>query len=97
MPWAAAELEALPVEHRLDRYVGKYSIQFTGLFFLVERRGPELVVGRGDGAVAELRELGLDTFSGQGLNLVFEADEAGAIRGADVSYQGTSFSLDRVE
>lgn len=94
-PFTVAELEALPVDHRLDRYAGRYDIPFTGLHFVVERRDSGLAVGRGDGAVVELVELGLHAFSGEGLHIVFESDEAGVVTGADVNYQGTAFGLDR--
>jgi len=97
MPWTAAELAAIPIEHRLDRYAGKYDIRFTGMSFVIERRLAGLVIGRGDGAVGELLELGLDTFSGEGLHLVFTQDEAGDVEGAEVNFQGTNFSIDRAE
>ncbi|MEM9176034.1 MAG: c-type cytochrome [Myxococcota bacterium] len=97
LPWTVAELEALPVAHRLDDYVGRYDIPLPGIHFVVERRGPGLVIGRGDGAVAPLLELGLDTFTGEGLMLLFERDEAGLVDRAAASFQGTSFTLGRID
>ncbi len=94
-PWTVAELESLDVVHRLDDYVGRYDLPLPGVHFVVERRGPSLVIGRGDGAVAPMLELGLDTFTGEGLLLRFERDEDGTVVRADASFQGTSFTLGR--
>ncbi|MGB0621542.1 MAG: DUF7133 domain-containing protein [Myxococcota bacterium] len=97
MPWTVDELEALSVEHRLDAYVGRYDLPLPGIHFVVERRGPSLVIGRGDGAVAPVLELGLDTFSGEGLMLLFSRDEDRRVEGAQASFQGMSFTLDRAD
>ena len=97
MPWTVAELEALDVDHRLDDYTGRYDLPLPGVHFEVERRGPGLVIGRGDGAVAPLLELGLDTFTGEGLMLLFLREDDGRVESAQASFQGTSFTLGRAD
>ncbi len=62
-PWAAAELAALDVPHRLDRYVGRYKIDAVPMALVVEREGAALrmgILGMGEGP---LREEGTDSFS----------------------------------
>ena len=97
MPWTVPELEALEVAHRLDDYVGRYDLPLPGVDFVVERRGTELVIGRGDGAVAPLLELGRDNFTGEGLMLLFDRDDEGIVESAAASFQGTSFTLGRAD
>ena len=77
--------------------MGRYDLPLPGIHFVVERRGPSLVIGRGDGAVAPVLELGLDTFSGEGLMLLFSRDEERRVEGAQASFQGMSFTLDRAD
>lgn len=96
-PWTISELLALPVAHRLDRYVGQYKVPLVPVSLVVERRGSSLVAGRGDGQMAELGELGAHAFSGSGLLMIFEASSDGRIDGASVEFEGTSFPVARVE
>ena len=96
-PWTISELLALPVAHRLDRYVGQYKVPLVPVSLVVERQGSLLVAGRGDGQMAELGELGVHAFSGSGLLMIFEASSDGGIEGASVEFEGTSFPVSRVE
>ena len=96
-PWTISELLALPVAHRLDRYVGQYKVPLVPVSLVVERRGSLLVAGRGDGQLAELGELGAHAFSGSGLLMIFEVSSDGRIEGASVEFEGTSFPVSRVE
>jgi mono/diheme cytochrome c family protein/glucose/arabinose dehydrogenase len=96
-PWTLAELEVLPIRHRLDRYVGTYQIQFFPVRLVVERRGGQLFVGRGDGAAGALDERGLGVFEGEGLRMTFEVPDDGPIQAGEVAYESNVFRVDRAD
>jgi len=95
-PWTVAELQALEVQHRLDRYVGEYKVPMIPVSLFVEREKDQLTVGRGDGATQALVELGLHAFSAEGISAVFEVDALGDVTGARVDAQGTALTVSRV-
>jgi len=95
-PWTVAELRALEVRHRLDRYVGEYKVPMIPVSLFIERQEDQLAVGRGDGATQELVELGLHAFSADGISAVFEIDASGDVTGARVDAQGTALTVSRV-
>lgn len=96
-PWTIEELRGLPIAHRLDRYIGEYKVPVVSLSLFVERNGDQLTVGRGTGESGEIDELGRHTFGGQGMSVIFLEDESGTISGARVDFQGTTFTVSRVE
>lgn len=96
-PWTVAELEALPIEHRLDRYVGVYEVPIVGIEMAVRRVGNRIAVGRKRGGAQELDELGNHRFVGPDLGMRFAMDEDGAVSGAEFDYQGTAVNLSKTE
>lgn len=96
-PWTVEELRALPISHRLDRYLGEYRVPVVALSLFVGRKEGQLTVGRGTGESGEIDELGRHSFGAPGMSLIFEEDDEGAITGAQVDFQGTAFSVSRVD
>jgi mono/diheme cytochrome c family protein/glucose/arabinose dehydrogenase len=94
-PWTLTELESLPIRHRLDRYAGTYRIPFFPVRLVVERRGGQLYVGRGDGAAGALEEVSLGRFEGEGLGMHFEAQDEGPAQAAEVAYENNVFRVVR--
>jgi hypothetical protein len=90
-------LRALPISHRLDRYLGEYRVPVVALSLFVGRKEGQLTVGRGTGESGEIDELGRHSFGAPGMSLIFEEDDEGAITGAQVDFQGTAFSVSRVD
>ena len=97
LPWTVAELLELPIDHRLDRYVGVYSIPIVGLELAIRRDGPILSIGRREGGRAPLDEVGDGLFLAEGMTIQFEADDEGVVDGASVVREGTTFPISRVE
>ncbi len=97
LPFTIDELVALTVEHRLDRYVGKYNVPVVGIGLEISREGPRLMVGRGDGPKGEMEEVGDGVFTAPGLMIQFEADASGRVGGASVDYEGTAFPVAKEE
>lgn len=97
LPWTVEELLALPVAHRLDRYVGIYSVPIVGFELAVKRKDSILTMGMRDGGSAELAEVGDGAFVAEGLLVQFETDEDGAVDGASVLREGTTFPITREE
>ncbi|MCP5069879.1 MAG: c-type cytochrome [bacterium] len=96
-PWTAEELLDLPIEHRLDRYAGLYSVPVVGIELTIERDDFILTLGRREGGRAPLTEADADLFIGEGLTIQFEAEEGGQIDSASVTLDGTTFPISRVE
>ena len=95
-PWTEAELLALDVDHRLDRFAGRYAVPLVGLELEVVRDGTALTVGRAQGPRGEMTELGSGLFSGEGLRIQFEQAGAAPAPSARVTYGGQSFPVSRV-
>lgn len=96
VPWTAAELLALPVDHRLDRYAGIYRVPLVGIELEVQRREHILVMGMKGGGKAEVAEIGDGLFTSPEFTMQFEIDEAGEVS-ATGTRDGTSFPLSRAE
>jgi mono/diheme cytochrome c family protein len=94
-PWTAEELLALPIEHRLDRFTGSYSVPIVGIELGVERKGSTLTLGMQGGPSGELREVGNGVFMAEGLMVEFEADDEGRVDSATVQREGTTFPISR--
>jgi len=97
LPWTTRELRALPIEHRLDRYVGVYRVPIVGIELAVRRSDSSLVVGRREGGASPLDELGNGSFGSPEMMIQFELDESGAVTGASGTREGTTFPLSKVE
>lgn len=95
-PWTEAELLALDVDHRLDRFAGRYAVPLVGLELEVVRDGTALTVGRAQGPRGEMTELGNGLFTGEGLRIQFEQAGATPAASARVTYGGQSFPVSRV-
>lgn len=98
LPWTTAELEALEVEHRLDRYVGVYQVPLIGIRIHVRRDGAKLAVGRDEsGAAGVVDEVAPGTFSAPELSIRFESGDDGRVTGARLHAQGRSVPLTRAD
>ncbi len=95
VPWTVAELLALPVEHRLDRYAGLYGIPLVGIQLEVGRKDHALTIGQGGGPSGSLTEVGDGLFVAEGMAIQFEEDDEGRIDGASVVRDGTTFPISR--
>ena len=95
--WTAEELVALPVEHRLDRYVGVYRIPIIGIELSITRTGSQLEIGRSKGARAPMTEIGDGLFTGEGVQIRFDATEPGRARSARVQFGSDSVEVSRVD
>lgn len=96
-PWTVAELDALDVDHRLDRYVGLYEIPIVGLTIRVKRVRDVLAVGQAEGGAQELEEIGNGRFVAPEMRLRFIEDAAGAVEGLRFDYGGASVRAARKE
>jgi hypothetical protein len=89
-PWTVAELLALEVPHRLDRYAGRYGLPVVSIELAIERHADKLALGVSDrGGMAELVARSDGTFatedpSGGAIVLEFEEDDAGAVSGVSM-------------
>jgi mono/diheme cytochrome c family protein/glucose/arabinose dehydrogenase len=97
LPWTLAELHALSISHRLDRYAGIYAVPIVGIELEVKRVGSTLAVGLPKGPSGPLQEIGPHLFSSEELMIQFEADASGQIEAATAVRDGTSFPLSRKE
>jgi mono/diheme cytochrome c family protein/glucose/arabinose dehydrogenase/HEAT repeat protein len=95
--WTAEELLALPVEHRLDRYVGVYRIPIVGIELSITRSGSHLEIGRSKGARAPMREIGDGLFTGEGLQIRFEETASGPAPSARVQFGSDAVEVSRVD
>ncbi len=96
-PWTVTDLRALPIVHRLDRYVGVYEVPVVGIELSIERDDELLTIGRREGGRSPLLELGDGAFMAEGLTLQFELDETGVVEGASAVRDGTTFPLAKTE
>ncbi|MBW2394802.1 MAG: c-type cytochrome, partial [Deltaproteobacteria bacterium] len=97
LPWTAAELIELEVDHRLDRYAGLYSVPIVGIEILVKRDASVLTIGLSEGGRAPLAEVDAGLFIGEGISIEFDEDEEGEVSAANVTREGTTFPISRVE
>ncbi|MCP5058781.1 MAG: cytochrome c, class I [bacterium] len=97
LPWTAAELIELEVDHRLDRYAGLYSVPIVAFEILIQRDASTLSIGMREGGRAPLAEVDLGLFIGEGITVEFEEDEEGGVSSASVTREGTTFPISRVE
>jgi len=95
--WTTEELVALPVEHRLDRYVGVYRIPIIGIELSITRAGSQLEIGRSKGARAPMTEIGDGLFTGEGVQIRFDTTESGRARSARVRFGSDSVEVSRVD
>ncbi len=95
--WTAEELLALPVDHRLDRYVGVYRIPIVGIELSITRSGSHLEIGRSKGARAPMREIGDGLFTGEGLQIRFEETASGPAPSARVQFGSDAVEVSRVD
>lgn len=97
MPWTVAELRKLPIDHRLDRYVGIYEVPVVGTQIEIVRQDSSLAVGQPGTGKGELDEAGDGLFLREEVSIHFETDEEGIVRGAQASYNGMSFPVSKKE
>jgi mono/diheme cytochrome c family protein len=95
--WTAKELLALPIEHRLDRYVGTYRIPVVGIEMVVRRDGSQLTIGRSQGGQAPLLEISEGLLTGEGMQLLFDSSVDGDPQSAEVTFGDQSITVSRVE
>ena len=95
--WTAEELEALPIEYRLDRFTGAYRVPIVGIELHVERRKGQLAVGRKTGDRSPLRELREGVFEGEGMQITFEARPGEPVDSARVRFGADEVSVSRVD
>ena len=95
--WTAKELLALPIEHRLDRYVGTYRIPVVGIEMVVRRDGSQLTIGRSQGGQAPLLEISEGLLTGEGMQLLFDSSVDGDPQSAEVTFGDQSITVFRVE
>jgi len=93
--WRVDELLDLEVEHRLDRYVGLYTVPIIGIGMEVKRSGSTLTVGVPHGPSGPLTDAGDGLFTSSEVSLQFTEDESGTIDGASAVRDGTRFPLSR--
>jgi hypothetical protein len=97
LPWTAAELLELPVEHRYDRYAGIYRVPIVGMELEVRRTPSGLSLGMPGGPAGEIEEIGSGLFMSDEMTIQFEAGESGRIEGARASRDGLEFPLSKEE
>ena len=97
LPWTVDELRALPIEHRLDRYVGTYAVPVVGTELIIARQDSLLAVGQRGTGKAALEEAGDGLFLRDEISIQFETDDAGTVTGAQASYAGMSFPVTKTE
>lgn len=97
LPWTVAELRALPIDHRLDRYVGIYSVPVVGTELEIVRQDSTLAVGQPGTGKAALEESSGNVFMRDEISIQFETDDDGVVTGAQASYNGMSFPVSKVE
>lgn len=97
LPWTVAELRALPIEHRLDRYVGIYAVPVVGTQLEIVRQDSTLAVGQPGTGKAALEESSGGVFMRDEISIQFETDDDGVVTGAQASYNGMSFPVSKVE
>lgn len=95
--WTAEELLALPIEHRLDRYVGVYKIPIVGIELSIARSGQQLEIGRSKGERAPMSEIGDGVFTGEGLEVRFDSSGSGPITRARVRFGADSIEVSRAD
>ncbi len=98
-PWTVAELLALPasdVDHRLDRFVGRYRVPIVGIELVVSRDGAGLMFGQAEGSPSELVEIGDGVFTGQGVQLRFDAAATGPVSAVEVRFGTDVVQVERV-
>ncbi len=95
LPWTVEELKRLPIEHRLDRYVGIYRVPLVGMELEVKNDESQLWFGMVDGPYNPMEEMGSGFFTSPELSMQFEIDESGAVTGASATREGTTFPLSR--
>jgi hypothetical protein len=89
-PFTVEELFALPVAHRLDRYVGRYGLPVVSIELTLERRADKLYMGISErGGMGELTARSDGSFAtedpaGGALVLEFEEDDAGVVSGVSM-------------
>lgn len=97
MPWTVAELRELPIQHRLDRYVGIYEVPVVGTQLEIVRQDSVLAIGQPGTGKAQLDEAGGGLFLRDEVSILFEAEADGTITGAQASYGGMTFPVSRAE
>jgi len=95
-PWTADELLALPVEHRLDRYAGRYRVPVVGVEVEVGREGFDLTLGQPDGPRGPAEEVGDGVFVVGGNALRFDVADDGTVESATLTIGGADVPLRRV-
>ncbi|MCP4903469.1 MAG: c-type cytochrome [bacterium] len=93
--WTTAELLALPIEHRLDRYVGVYRIPIVGIELSITRSESHLEIGRAQGARAPMTEIGDGLFMGEGMQIRFDPTGSEPARSAHVQFGSDSIEVSR--
>ncbi len=96
-PWTVAELRALPIDHRLDRYVGIYEVPVIGTQIEIARQDSRLAVGQPGTGKAQLEESGDGLFLRDEMSIQFDADDDGVVTGARASYGGMSFPVSKLD
>ncbi len=97
LPWTAEELRDLPIEHRLDRYVGAYQVPVVGTELVIVRQDSVLAVGQRGTGKAQLDEAGDGLFARDEMSIQFETDDTGTVTGGQASYAGMSFPVTKTE
>ncbi len=95
--WTAEELLALPVAHRLDRYVGVYRVPIVGIELSITRSGSQLQIGRPQGARAPMTEIDDGVFTGEGLLIRFDTTGSGPTETARVRFGSDSVEVTRTD
>lgn len=97
LPWTVAELRELPVEHRLDRYVGIYEVPVVGTQLEIVRQDSVLAIGQPGTGKGQLDEAGGGLFLRDEVSILFESETDGTITGAQASYGGMAFPVSKTK
>lgn len=97
LPWTVAELRALPIVHRLDRYVGIYEVPVVGTQLEIVRQDSNLAVGQPGTGKGAIDEAGGGLFLREEMSIQFDTDDDGTVTGAQASYAGMTFPVSKVE
>ena len=95
--WTVEELLALEIDHRLDRYVGRYRIPLIGIELSISRAGSQLEIGRSTGPRAPMTEIGDGVFSGDGMQIRFDVTESDQAETAQVQFGSDSVTVSRFD
>lgn len=96
-PWTVDALRALPVEHRLDRYTGRYRVPIVGVELEIVREDDQLALGRSGSARSPLVEAGDGLFLGdEGVRLRFDATSEGPVDRVEIVFGEQRVEVARV-